>query len=153
LLFVAGDAAALEPVRKRVAGDPALARSELDITRFPRTIEPTTDDWPYFYLKEPGVPKYFLLVGGAVLVLAFMWRRRLFRAGERIEVPMLLLGAGFMLLEISGVSRASLLYGTTWEVNAIVVGAILAMTLLANLVASRSRIDPFGLPLFGLIAA
>jgi len=31
-----------------------------------------------------------------------------------------------MLLEVSGVSRAALLFGTTWVVNAYVVGAILA---------------------------
>jgi hypothetical protein len=43
-----------------------------------------------------------------------------------------------MLLEVTGVSRAALLFGTTWTVNAYVVAAILGMILLANLVASRT---------------
>jgi hypothetical protein len=64
---------------------------------------------------------------------------------------MVLLGAGFMLLEVSGVSRAALLYGTTWTVNAYVVGAILSMTLLANATASRWRVDPRGWPTAGLV--
>ena len=66
---------------------------------------------------------------------------------------MLLLGAGFMLLEVSGVSRAALLFGTTWTVNAYVIGAILAMTLLANLVASRRPIVSEGWPFAGLVAS
>ena len=58
---------------------------------------------------------------------------------------MLLLGAGFMLLEVTGVSRAALLYGTTWKVNAYVVGAILSMVLLANLAAAAMRACRHGL--------
>jgi MFS family permease len=84
-----------------------------------------------------------------VLVL----RRRLFQPGDPVDGSMLLLGAGFMLLEVSGVSRAALLYGTTWTVNAYVVGAILGMILLANLVASRVAFDPRGWPFAGLFAS
>jgi hypothetical protein len=42
------------------------------------------------------------------------------------------LGAGFMLLETRGVTELSLLYGSTWIVNAVVITAFLAMGLLAN---------------------
>ena len=50
-------------------------------------------------------------------------------------------------------SRAALLFGTTWTVNAYVVGAILGMILLANLVASRIRVRPFGWPFAGLLGS
>jgi hypothetical protein len=63
---------------------------------------------------------------------------------------MLMLGAGFMLLEVSGVSRAALLFGTTWTVNAYIVGAILAMALAANLIVSRFKIAPMGWPFLAL---
>jgi hypothetical protein len=51
------------------------------------------------------------------------------------------------------VNRAALLFGTTWVVNAYVVGAVLAMVLLANLVASRVRFDPAGWPFAGLVVS
>ena len=101
--------------------------------------ELTTDDWPYLYLARRAVPRFYLLVGGAGLFLAWILRKRLFTAQEPLHLPMLLLGAGFMLLEVTAVSRAALLYGTTWKVNAYVVGAMLSMVLLANLVAARLR--------------
>jgi hypothetical protein len=47
---------------------------------------------------------------------------------------MFLLGAGFLLLETKGVTELSLLFGSTWIVNAVVIGAFMAMALLSNLV-------------------
>jgi hypothetical protein len=90
-------------------------------------------------------------VGAACLALAWLLRRRLFRPGDPVDGTMLLLGAGFMLLEVAGVSRAALLYGTTWTVNAYVVGAMLFMTLLANGTASRRSLDSTGWPFAGLV--
>jgi hypothetical protein len=43
-----------------------------------------------------------------------------------------LLGAGFLLLETRGVTELSLLFGSTWIVNAVVIAAFLTMALLAN---------------------
>ncbi|MBV9342036.1 MAG: hypothetical protein JO159_14260 [Acidobacteria bacterium] len=43
-----------------------------------------------------------------------------------------LLGAGFMLLEAKAVTELSLLFGSTWIVNAVVITAFLTMGLLAN---------------------
>jgi len=44
------------------------------------------------------------------------------------------LGAGFMLLETKAVTALSLLFGSTWIVNAVVITAFLTMGLLANTV-------------------
>jgi hypothetical protein len=49
------------------------------------------------------------------------------------NVHFFLLGAGFLLLETKGIAQLSLLFGSTWVVNAIVIGAFLCMALLSNL--------------------
>ncbi len=47
------------------------------------------------------------------------------------------LGAGFLLLEVQNISKASVALGNTWLVNAVIVSGVLAMILLANLIAAR----------------
>ncbi len=153
LMLIGGPPEALSAIRARARADEVLSTQVSDSTR--PALEPpvTTDDWPYLYLREPGVPRYHLLVGLACLALGLALRRALFRPGEPGNAAMLLLGMGFMLLEVVGVSRAALYFGTTWTVNAYVVGAIFAMVLLANLVASRTRVSVSGWPAWGLVAS
>jgi SAM-dependent methyltransferase len=151
LLLLAGAAEVLEEMRSRLPSDGEVRRAVIPSERWPLKARLTTDDWPYLYLRGPGLPRYHLLVAASCLVVGLALRRRLFRAGEPVSGTMLLLGAGFMLLEVSGVSRAALLYGTTWVVNAYVVAAVLGMILLANWVASLWSPAPEGLPSFGLV--
>jgi hypothetical protein len=47
------------------------------------------------------------------------------------------LGAAFLLLEVQNISKASVVLGNTWQVNAIIISGILFMALLANLIAYR----------------
>lgn len=152
LMLIAGAPDAVAPVRARVEADAELRPRLLDTARLPDTAL-TTDDWPYLYLSAPGLPRYHLLVGAACLGLGLLLRRALFRPGEPVDGAMMLLGMGFMLLEVAGVSRSVLLFGTTWTVNAYVVGAIFAMILLANLVASRRPVAVTGWPAAGLLAS
>jgi SAM-dependent methyltransferase len=153
LLLIGGPPEALAPVRARTESDPELRSRLLDPSVYPADVAITTDDWPYLYLPGPRVPRYHLLVGLACLAIGLALRRALFRPGEPVNAPMLLLGMGFMLLEVVGVSRAALYFGTTWTVNAYIVGAIFAMILLANLVASRTRVSLTGWPAWGLVAS
>ena len=153
LLLIGGEDGALAALRRRVRTDPGMRPLRLQTGKWPLDTPPSTDDWPYLYLEQPSIPRYHLLVGGATLLLGVLLRRRLFRPGETVDGTMLLLGTGFMLLEVSAVSRAALLFGTTWTVNAYVIGAILSMALLANLVAGRVRPHPMGWPAFGLLAS
>jgi hypothetical protein len=153
LLLIGGPPESLAPVRARAEADPELRARLLDPSVYPVDVEMTTDDWPYLYLPGRRVPRYHLLVGLACLAIGLALRRALFRPGEPVNPPMLLLGMGFMLLEVVGVSRAALYFGTTWTVNAYVVGAIFAMILLANLVASRTRVSFTGWPAWGLVAS
>jgi hypothetical protein len=47
------------------------------------------------------------------------------------------LGAAFLLLEVQNVSKASVVLGNTWLVNAVIISAVLGMVLLANLIVAR----------------
>src|ERR1044071_1794465 len=61
---------------------------------------PTTDDWPYFYQRNPGVPASVLLLA-AMLVALFTGGLK--RAGLRpstMRWSLFFLGAGFLLIEV-----------------------------------------------------
>lgn len=99
----------------------------------------TTDDWPYFYQHEPGLPISVILISVAVLIIFGWFLRQAFlgqTSGESaaVDLHFLLLGAGFMLLEAQIVSKMALLFGTTWVVNAVVVSGLLCLIVAANLV-------------------
>jgi spermidine synthase len=116
-------------------------------------IEParlTTDDWPYFYQHEPGLPISVILVSVAVLLTFGWFLRQTSRTEGRVDVHFLLLGAGFMLLEAQIVSRMALLFGTTWLVNSIVVSGLLCLIVLANLVYRQFPAFPLSWAYAGL---
>ncbi|HXI84277.1 MAG TPA: hypothetical protein VNL17_09345 [Verrucomicrobiae bacterium] len=96
-----------------------------------------TDDWPYLYLRQPGIPKLHLIVSTAILVAVLVAGRRALGVVSGSDRHFFALGAAFLLLEVQTVSRATLLFGMTWIVNAIVISAVLVMILLSNLVAWR----------------
>jgi SAM-dependent methyltransferase len=96
---------------------------------------PATDHWPFLYLKSRTVPLsilgilvLFLYFSTGLLQRNFSIRRFADREGQHL----FFLGAGFMLLETKGVTELSLLFGSTWIVNAVVIAAFLFMGLLAN---------------------
>lgn len=97
-----------------------------------RRIVPSTDDWPFLPLESRRIPPIMLLISGVILLLSagFAWRMR--PAGDVFDGRVFWLGAAFMLLEVHDVSRLALVFGTTWKVNAWVIGAILGIILLAN---------------------
>ena len=98
----------------------------------------TTDDWPYLYHQGHWIPGIFYLLSGLVIVLAALFYLQIPEARSR--VPSLFffgMGAGFLLLETQVVSRLALYFGTTWQVNGIVIAAILSALLLANFVIER----------------
>src|SRR5204863_5845975 len=93
----------------------------------------TTDDWPYLYQRDRGLPLSFGLLF-LVLVL-FCWRllRRTGLALASLSWHFFFLGAGFMLLEAQIVSKMALLFGTTWLVNSVVVAGLLLLIVAANI--------------------
>jgi SAM-dependent methyltransferase len=124
---------------------PALLEKDAQLHAFvePRTKEIveeaaiTTDDWPYFYNHERGVPVIVILLSGLVL-LACVWSMRVGGLSFRnLQWHFFFLGAGFMLMEVQIISRLAVVYGTTWLVNSIVISALLLLILLANLTVAR----------------
>jgi len=102
------------------------------------TVEPTTDDWPFLYLRERGFPLNYGYM--LVLILGFSYiavSRGAQIASSKFDVAMFLLGAGFMLLETKVLAKTALLAGATWIVNTFVISAVLAMILLANTAVMR----------------
>lgn len=128
--FIAGSSERLA----RAMQDPALAdyvRTHSNMPMQPATL--TTDDWPYFYQHEPGIPLSVILVSIAVLaIFGWLLRRTGMETGS-VDMHFLPLGAGFMLLEVQIVSKMALLFGTTWAVNSVVVSGILCLIVAANL--------------------
>lgn len=107
------------------------------------TVEPTTDDWPFLYLKKRALPSGYFSMLVVVLGLGYLVSLRGVQlATARTDWAMFFLGAGFMLLETKVMAKIALLVGTTWVVNSVVIAAILVMILIANVVVSRaSRIS------------
>ncbi len=94
-----------------------------------------TDNWPFLYLQSRTIPFAIILV----LVPFLYWCFILFKARvawSSVRKPgylhLFFLGAGFLLLETSGVTRLSLLFGSTWIVNAVVIASFILMAFLAN---------------------
>ena len=117
------------------------------------------DDWPYIYLASRRIPKLYFLLALAMLVLAAFCRRRLGLRGrpqgwDRTHWHFFWLGAAFLLLEVQNISRASVVLGNTWVVNAVIIGGILLMILAANVLeACFPRRLPQGLMTLGLIGS
>ncbi|MBW1853892.1 MAG: hypothetical protein JRJ00_04310, partial [Deltaproteobacteria bacterium] len=99
-----------------------------------------TDDWPFLYLKEKGVPTDYLIVITVLILITFL---TLFSVARiqwgKYQTHFFFLGAGFLLLETKSIIDCSLYFGTTWFVTMLVIAGILLMVLLANLLAMRLR--------------
>ena len=119
-----------------------------------------TDDWPFVYLRSPGVAPYYLvalavLLAFAALAIAVGSRvtRVSFRRG--FSPHFFVLGIAFLLLETRSLVTFSLLFGTTWLVNALVFFAILLSVLVAIGISARfplRRPLPLYVGLFGTLA-
>ncbi len=147
-------AASPERIRKATS-DPSLAAylaSHGDVPM--QSATPTTDDWPYFYQHEPGLPIIVILVSLAVLIV-FGWflRQGTGDEGGRVDFHFMFLGAGFMLLEAQIVSKMALLFGTTWVVNAVVISVLLFLIVAANLVYGALRRIPLAVAYAGLFVS
>jgi SAM-dependent methyltransferase len=97
-----------------------------------------TDRWPFLYLASRHIPQSIVWTLALFLVGAFLLIRRtvsLPKLATRESAHLFLLGAGFLLLETKGVTELSLLFGSTWTVNAVVIASFLCMALAANAVA------------------
>ena len=104
---------------------------------------PATDDWPFLYLRTPGIASYY--IGALAFLLLFAFGAVVASARvtstpiRRFSPHFFVLGIAFLLLETKSLVSFSLLFGTTWIVNALAFFAILASVLLAIFVNARFR--------------
>jgi SAM-dependent methyltransferase len=100
-------------------------------------VELTTDDWPFLFLEKRGIPFHYLLPLFVILALSYIPLRGFKLRVRDLDGQLFFMGAGFLLVETKAVTTLALIFGSTWMVNSIVVGAILVTILLANLVVAR----------------
>jgi spermidine synthase len=98
-----------------------------------------TDDWPYLYLKEHQVPDVYWQVLLLLLVLSVIVVFLIFPESTKLNLHFFFLGCAFFLIETKSITETALLFGSTWIVNSVVISAILAMILGANLYVSKRR--------------
>jgi spermidine synthase len=129
--FIAGAGDREPALRAMIAGwrDYRLVRYDLD------TIVSSTDRWPFLPLDRPRIPPIMLAISLAILLLSGAFAFTVRPRGEPFDGHVFWLGAAFMLLEVHNVSRLALVFGTTWQVTAWVIGVILGLILLANAVS------------------
>ena len=113
-----------------------------------------TDDWPHLYLATNDIPAVYVQSLGLIVLLAgVLLFRSVRRLGNAGNLHLFLLGAGFMLLETRSITQCALLFGSTWIVNAVVIGAILLVVSLGNLLLlARIRV-PLAACYIGLVAS
>jgi SAM-dependent methyltransferase len=121
--------------------------------------KPATDNWPFLYLRTPGIATYYV---GALAFLLLFALAAVVGAARATNTPIrrfsphfFVLGVAFLLLETKSLVSFSLLFGTTWIVNALAFFAILAGVLLAIFVNAKFRPKdprPLYAALFGSIA-
>jgi SAM-dependent methyltransferase len=137
-----------------------------DVQESKGVLYEATDNWPFLYTREPGIPGMtWRSVALTLLLSVLLWflfggRQSLgAEAGVRPDYGMMLraffLGAGFMLVETKAVVQMALLFGGTWMVNTAVFAAILVMSLAGNLYAGSARprrLEPYYAGLFAALA-
>jgi SAM-dependent methyltransferase len=126
------------------------------------SVVAATDDWPFLYMRAPGLPRHYqasLALVLAVSATAVWLTLRLLQWGllARGQTPgpqeggqtpspprwswhFFFLGAGFMLLETKSIVQFALLWGSTWSSASLAIASVLVMALGSALVARRARI-------------
>jgi hypothetical protein len=158
VMFITGDE---KVITTSLANNPSLAEA---IAKWQRLVplslsgqtRVATDDWPYLYLERPRIPSIYYLMAGLMLCMLGYARYRCqgpawFGKWQTSQWHFFFLGAAFLLLEVQNISKASVVLGNTWIVNAVIISGILTMVLLANFIAVRARRLPSQLVTFGLI--
>ena len=126
--------------RERIVFPPFLPNAPSEATRT------TSDDWPFLYIRPHVFPWGYLAVlcvvlAGAAVSVPLAFGKGV--VGREFDPVLFLMGAAFLLVETRGVTALSLLFGSTWIVNAAVFAGILAMALLSNEIVLRAGLSRF----------
>jgi ubiquinone/menaquinone biosynthesis C-methylase UbiE len=158
VFFVTGN---LDAVHNQIATRPQLAalikQWTTEVPPLPGTTEVPSDDWPYLYLESRHIPVLYFVLAIALGLLFVrgvhtLGMQQTIRGWDRSQSHFALLGAAFMLLEVQNISKAAVVLGNTWVVNAVIISGILCMILLANGLAGRLRNFAVG-PVYAALVA
>lgn len=135
ILYVEGEARRAPPV----AGVTEIGASFHD-----SAVLVPTDQWPFLYLRTRTVPTGILIAFVILFIIVNRTLRqtislRALKTNENLQF--FLLGAGFLLLETKSVTEMSLLFGSTWLTNVVVIGSFLVMAILANVVVALTNVS------------
>lgn len=144
IMFATGD---MQSIQRQLASNQRLdayikdQQQDHPVTLM-HTTRVTSDDWPYLYLETAHIPSlYYVLIGLMVLIYVRSSRkwevRRTINVIDRAFWHFFFLGAAFLLLEVQNISKASVVLGNTWQVNAVIITSVLIMALLANWIVHR----------------
>jgi SAM-dependent methyltransferase len=145
----------LERLGSALAADPALLAYSKANALAPSgaTATLTTDDWPYFYQHEPGLPSAVILMSLALLVLGWLFLRHTGVSAGSLDWHFFFLGAGFFLLEAQIISKMALLFGTTWLVNSIAISGLLLLIVGSNVLVEWKQNFNIGVAYAGIFAS
>ncbi len=107
-----------------------------------------TDEWPYLYLDQRGIPAFYWELAAIVLAVAVGFlaalnaRTREAIRARRIDWEMLGFGMAFLLVETSLVTELNLLFGAVWRTSGLVFASILLALLASTLISRWRRPDP-----------
>jgi len=122
----------------------------------PTAVPVTTDDWPYLYQRDHKIPRTYFSVSILVILISLVLCvrvRRMTGSSAPFSLFFFAMGAGFLLLETQIISRLALFFGTVWQVNGIVITALLLALLLANVMAETVKLPPQPWIWAGLLAS
>lgn len=102
-------------------------------------VQHATDNWPFLYLKTNRVPRVMTILLAGLVLASLVIVSSVERSVRRPNLHFLLLGAGFMLLETRSITQMALVFGATWNVNAIVIASVLLTILIANALVRAGR--------------
>ncbi len=108
---------------------------------FNTNTKPLTDNWPYLYLDKPRLPLIHVIVA-LIFSLALLIARKGLLGTNKLNWAMFFWGAAFLLFEFQNISKASLLFGVTWQTNLFMISAILVLLLFANWTVQKTLIKP-----------
>lgn len=131
VLFVTGDRGVVSQMLEQ---NPTLrekitqwqAQAPIDLTY---TTSITSDDWPYIYLQGRKIPTLYYLLAALMVGLLVYCKSRLklqgwFGGWSRSHWHFFFLGAAFLLLEVQNISKAAVVLGNTWVVNAVIISVL-----------------------------
>lgn len=102
-------------------------------------ISISTDDWPFLFLPKREIPTSYILPIVAVLLLSAIPVALEFARGARnvLNWQMFFLGMAFMMMEVRAMADISLLFGSTWVINSVIISAVMIVILIGNYIAMK----------------